>query len=58
MYDAIKLEKESIQAYMVFIKWDKGILDKHKKNTNPPKRHHKIKVHLNRNLAMQDFFLL
>ena len=32
--------------YKVFKKWDKAILDKHKKVMNPPKRFHKIKVHL------------
>ena len=41
-----KLEMESIQAYKVLRKWDKGILDKHKKVMNPPKGYHKIKVHL------------
>ena len=42
-YDAIKLEMESIK---VFKKWDKAILDKHKKVKNPPKGYHRIKVHL------------
>ena len=45
-YDAIKLEIESMQAYKVFQKWDKTILDKHKRVMNPPKGYHKIKVHL------------
>ena len=45
-YDAIKLEIESMLAYKVFKKWDKTILDKHKKVINPPKRYHRIKVHL------------
>ena len=40
--DAIKLEMESMQAK----KWDKAILDKHKKVLNPPKGYHKMKVHL------------
>ena len=31
--------------YKVFKKWDKAILDKHKKGTNPPKVYHRIKVH-------------
>ena len=45
-YDAIKLEMESMSEYKVFKKWDKAILDKHKKVTNPPKGYHRIKVHL------------
>ena len=45
-YDAIKLEMESISEYKVFKKWDKAILDKHKKVKNPPKGYHGIKVHL------------
>ena len=45
-YDAIKLEMDSMQEYKVFKKWDKAILDKHKKIMNPPKGYHKIKVHL------------
>ena len=45
-YDAIKLEMESMLEYKVFNKWDKAILDKHKKVTNPPKGYHRIKVHL------------
>ena len=45
-YDAIKLEMESMQSYKVFKKWDKAILDKHKKVINAPKGYHKIKVHL------------
>ena len=32
--------------YKVFKKWDKAILDKHKKIKNPPKGYHRIKVHL------------
>ena len=32
--------------YKVFKKWDKAILDKHKKVANPPKGYHRIKVHL------------
>ena len=45
-YDAIKLEMEYMQKYEAFKKWDKAILDKHKKIMNPPKGYHKIKVHL------------
>ena len=45
-YDAIKLEMESLLEYKVFKKWDKAILDKHKKVMNPLKGYHKIKVHL------------
>ena len=45
-YDAIKLEMESMLEYKVFKKWDKAILDKHKKVTNPPKGYRRIKVHL------------
>ena len=41
-YDAIKLEMESRLEYKVFKKWDKAILDKHKKVTNPPKGYHRI----------------
>ena len=33
-YDAIKLEMESMLEYKVFKKWDKAILDKHKKVMN------------------------
>ena len=36
----------SMLEYKVFKKWDKAILDKHKKVTNPPKGYHRIKVHL------------
>ena len=36
-YDVIKLVKESMLEYKVFKKWDKAILDKHKKVMNPPK---------------------
>ena len=45
-YDAIKLEMESMAEYKVFKKWDKAILDKHKKVKNPPKGYQRIKVHL------------
>ena len=45
-YDAIKLEMESMFEYKLFKKWDKAILDKHKKVMNPPKGYHRIKVHL------------
>ena len=45
-YDAIKIEMESMLEYKVFKKWDKAILDKHKKVMNPPKGYHRIKVHL------------
>ena len=45
-YDAIKQEMESMLEYKVFKKWDKAILDKHKKVMNPPKGYHRIKVHL------------
>ena len=40
-YDAIKLEMESMLEYKVFKKWDKAILDKHKKVMNPPKGYHR-----------------
>ena len=43
LYDAIKLEMESMFEYKVFKKWDKAILDKHKKVMNPPKGYHRIK---------------
>ena len=36
-YDAMKLEMESMLEYKVFKKWDKAILDKHKKVMNSPK---------------------
>ena len=45
-YDAIKLEMESMIEYKVFKKWDKAILDKHKRVMNSPKGYHRIKVHL------------
>ena len=45
-YDAIKLEMETMLECKVFTKWDKAILDKHKKVMNPPKGYHRIKVHL------------
>ena len=32
--------------YKVFKKWDKVILDKHKKVMNSPQGYHRIKVHL------------
>ena len=44
-YDAIKLEMESMLEYKVFKKWDKAILDKHKKVMNQTKGYHRIKVH-------------
>ena len=34
-YDATKLEMESMSEYKVIKKWDKAILDKHKKVINP-----------------------
>ena len=45
-YDAIKLEMESMSEYKVFKKWDKAILDKHKKVKKPPKSYHRIKGNL------------
>ena len=45
-YDAIKIEMESMLEYKVFKKWDKVILDKHKRVMNSPKDYHRIKVHL------------
>ena len=45
-YDAINMEMESMRKYRVFKKWDKAILDKHKKVMNSPKGYHRIKVHL------------
>ena len=45
-YDTIKQEMESMLEYKVFKKWDKAILDKHKKVMNSPKVYHRIKVHL------------
>ena len=45
-YDAIKMEMEFMREYNVFKKWDKAILDKHKKVMNPPKGHHRLKVHI------------
>ena len=41
-YDVIKLEMESMLEYKVFKKWDKAILDKHKKVTNTPKVYYRI----------------
>ena len=35
-----------MQAYKVFKKWDKTILDKDETFMNPHKGYHKIKVHL------------
>ena len=35
-----------MREYKVFKKWDKAILDKHKKVMNSPKHHHRITVHL------------
>ena len=43
-YDAIKIRMESMLEYKVFKKWDKAILDKHKKVTNPPRGYHRIKM--------------
>ena len=45
-YDAIKLERKYMLEYKVFKKWDKAILDIHKKVMSPPKGYHRIKVHL------------
>ena len=45
-YDAIKMEMESMTEYKEFKRWDKAILDKHKKVMNSPKGYHRIKVHL------------
>ena len=45
-YDAIKMAMESMREFKVFKKWDKAILDKHKKVMNSPKGYHRIKVHL------------
>ena len=45
-YDAIQLEMETMLEYKVFKKWDKAILDKHKKVMNTPKGYHNIKVYL------------
>ena len=44
-YDTIKQEMESMLEYKVFKKWDKAILDKHKKVMNSPEGYHRIKVH-------------
>ena len=35
-----------MREYKVFKKWDRAILDKHKKVMNSPKGHHRIRVHL------------
>ena len=35
-----------MREYKVFNKWDKAILDRHKKVTNLPKGYHRIKVDL------------
>ena len=45
-YDVIKLEVESMLEYKVFKRWNKEILDKHKKVLNPPKGYHRINLHL------------
>ena len=45
-YDAIKLGMESMIEYNLFKKWDKAILDKHKRVMIFPKGYHRIKVHL------------
>ena len=45
-YHAIKLDMDSMREYKVFKKWDKAILDKHKKLMSPPKGYYRIKVHL------------
>ena len=45
-YDAIMMEMESMREYKVFKKWDKAILDKHKKVMKSPKGYHRNKVHL------------
>ena len=45
-YDAIKLEMESMLEYKVFKKWNKAMLDKHKKIMNSPQHYHMTKVHL------------
>ena len=45
-YDAIKMEMDSMRDYKEFKKWDKAILDKHKKVMNSLKGYHRIKVHL------------
>ena len=42
-YDAIKLVMESMLEYTVFKKWDKAILDTHKKVMNSAKGYHRIK---------------
>ena len=42
-YDSIMLEMESMLEYKVFKKWDKAILDKHKKVMNFPKDYYRIK---------------
>ena len=43
--DAIKLEMEFMRDYKVFKRWDKAILDKHKKVMKSPKGYHRIKAH-------------
>ena len=43
--DVIKIEMESMLEYKVFKKWDKAIIDKHKKVGNPQKGYHRNKVH-------------
>ena len=42
-YDAIKLEMESMQEHKLFERWDKAILDKHKKVMNPLRAITKVK---------------
>ena len=44
--DATNLKIESMLEYKVFKKWDKAILDKHKKVMNSPICYHRNKVHL------------
>ena len=46
LYDAIKLEMESMRDYKVFKKWDKAILEKNKNVMNSRKGYHRINVHL------------
>ena len=45
-YDAIKIVMESMLEYKEIKKWDRAILDKHKKVMNSPKGYHRIEVHL------------
>ena len=46
LYDAIKLQMESMLEHKVFKKCDKAILDKHKKVINSPKGYYRSKVHV------------